>query len=128
MRNKPLVHGKLCRSLKTKKTLFRERHRCSAGAPLLPLSYIVVNLVLNVSGLYLIRTVGALVTSLVSSLYVPMTIAVFALPLPYLVRSSALEIDIEITCLFVRGSGTPSHSKIYRGCHYTSGWTADLLV
>ena len=101
---------------------------CSAGAPLLPLSYIAANLALNISGLYLIRSAGALVTSLVASLHVPTTVAVFTLPLPYLVRSPVLEIDIEITCLFVRGSGTPSHSKIYHWCHYTSGWTADLFI
>ena len=63
------------------------RHECSLGAPLLPLCYIAANLTYNVSGLYLVRSVGALVTSLVSSLVVPVTIAVFILPIPYLVLS-----------------------------------------
>lgn len=55
------------------------------GAPLLPLTYIIVNLIFNVSGLYLIRTIGTVGLGLSASFIVPVTVAVFSLPLPYLV-------------------------------------------
>lgn len=40
---------------------------------------------MNISVAYLVRSVGALVTILAGTIAVPTTVAVFTLPLPYLV-------------------------------------------
>ncbi|GFR39864.1 hypothetical protein Agub_g364, partial [Astrephomene gubernaculifera] len=52
--------------------------------PLLALSYVVMNLAFNISMLTLLRSVGSVTTTLVGSSLVPLTIAAFTLPLPYL--------------------------------------------
>ncbi|KAG2444719.1 hypothetical protein HXX76_001463 [Chlamydomonas incerta] len=54
------------------------------STPLLALSYVVLNLVFNVAMLNLLRSVGSVTTTLVGSSLVPLTIAAFTLPLPYL--------------------------------------------
>ncbi|GIL81938.1 hypothetical protein Vretifemale_10695 [Volvox reticuliferus] len=54
------------------------------AVPLLALSYVVMNLVFNISILTLLRSVGSVTTTLVASSLVPLTIAAFTLPLPYL--------------------------------------------
>uniref|UniRef100_A0A7S3VPT9 EamA domain-containing protein n=1 Tax=Dunaliella tertiolecta TaxID=3047 RepID=A0A7S3VPT9_DUNTE len=51
---------------------------CSLS-PLLPFAYIVMNLLFNVSMLLLLRSIGAVGTTMVSSLLVPLTIAAFTL-------------------------------------------------
>lgn len=62
---------------------------CS-GAPLLPASYLAVNIALNICALFLLRSLGSLAASLSTAVMVPLTIAAFALlPLPYLVRTRA---------------------------------------
>ncbi|KXZ44069.1 hypothetical protein GPECTOR_74g683 [Gonium pectorale] len=54
------------------------------STPLLALSYVVTNLAFNISILSLLRSVGSVTTTLVGSSLVPLTIAAFTLPLPYL--------------------------------------------
>ncbi|PNW88454.1 hypothetical protein CHLRE_01g030300v5 [Chlamydomonas reinhardtii] len=54
------------------------------STPLLALSYVALNLVFNVAMLNLLRSVGSVTTTLVGSSLVPLTIAAFTLPLPYL--------------------------------------------
>lgn len=56
---------------------------CS-GAPLLPLLYVAMNLLLNVFVLSLIRLAGNVTVSLCMSAVVPLTIYAFTLPLPLL--------------------------------------------
>ncbi|MCO5554269.1 hypothetical protein L7F22_007797 [Adiantum nelumboides] len=56
---------------------------CS-GAPLLTLSYVVVNLAFNISLLSLLKMSSAVVSSLCSTLAVPIAIYIFTLPLPYI--------------------------------------------
>lgn len=54
------------------------------NTPLLALSYVAMNLAFNVSMLTLLRSVGSVTTTIVGSSLVPLTIAAFTLPLPYL--------------------------------------------
>ncbi|GIL43868.1 hypothetical protein Vafri_1463 [Volvox africanus] len=54
------------------------------AVPLLASSYVAMNLVFNISILTLLRSVGSVTTTLVASSLVPLTIAAFTLPLPYL--------------------------------------------
>lgn len=54
------------------------------GAPLLPVLYVTMNLVYNISLLNLLRTAGAVVQTLTNSSLTPLTILAFCLPLPYL--------------------------------------------
>uniref|UniRef100_A0A2N9FN36 Uncharacterized protein n=1 Tax=Fagus sylvatica TaxID=28930 RepID=A0A2N9FN36_FAGSY len=61
-----------------------------AGAPLLPLLFIVVNMGFNISLLYLLKISSAVVSSLASTFSVPISVFVFTLPLPYLGVASSL--------------------------------------
>jgi len=54
------------------------------GAPLLPIMYVLINLLFNVSALNLIRQAGNIALSLVMSGIVPLTMWAFTLPLPLL--------------------------------------------
>lgn len=56
---------------------------CS-GAPLLPVLYVLVNLLFNISALNLIGKAGNIAFSLVMSGIVPLTMWAFTLPLPFL--------------------------------------------
>ncbi|GER47811.1 CRT (chloroquine-resistance transporter)-liketransporter 2 [Striga asiatica] len=56
------------------------------GAPLLPLLYIMSNLLFNISILNLLKASNAIVASLASRASVPIAILVLSLPLPYLPR------------------------------------------
>lgn len=62
---------------------------CS-GAPLLPAAYVVVNLAFNIAILSFLRTNGALPTSLITSLVVPLTIFTFTFDLPLIGAASNL--------------------------------------
>lgn len=61
-----------------------------AGAPLLPLLFIVMNMCFNISLLRLVKMSSAVVASLSITLAVPLSIFVFTLPLPYLAAESRL--------------------------------------
>lgn len=61
-----------------------------AGAPWLPIAYVVFNLGFNVAMLRLLRSVGAVTATIVGSCLVPLTIFAFTLPLPFLVRVRVL--------------------------------------
>jgi drug/metabolite transporter (DMT)-like permease len=56
---------------------------CS-GAPFLPVMYVLVNLIFNISALNLIGKAGNIALSLVMSGIVPLTMWAFTLPLPFL--------------------------------------------
>jgi len=58
----------------------------AAGAPtpLLPLLYVAVNLVFNISVLRLLRSTSSVVVTFTMTLCVPLTVMAFSLPLPYL--------------------------------------------
>ncbi|KAF3447267.1 hypothetical protein FNV43_RR12447 [Rhamnella rubrinervis] len=60
------------------------------GAPLLPLLYIVINLIFNISVLNLVKVSSAVVTSLAVMLSVPISIFVLSRPLPYLPEGAIL--------------------------------------
>ncbi|KAH7306321.1 hypothetical protein KP509_22G006400 [Ceratopteris richardii] len=62
---------------------------CS-GATLLTLSYVVMNLAFNISVLSLLKMSSAVVSSLCSTLAVPLTIYIFTLPLPYVGVTASL--------------------------------------
>ncbi|PRW20703.1 TVP38 TMEM64 family membrane slr0305 isoform A [Chlorella sorokiniana] len=62
---------------------------CS-GAPLLPLCYVALNLLFNISALDLIRQAGNVAMSLVMSSVVPLTIVCFTIPFPFLPPSPPL--------------------------------------
>ncbi|CAN1764107.1 Protein CLT2, chloroplastic [Linum perenne] len=62
----------------------------STGAPLLPMLYIAANLTFNVSMLNLMKVSSAVVSSLATTLAVPLSIYILSLPLPYLDESSTL--------------------------------------
>ncbi|CAN0910640.1 Protein CLT2, chloroplastic [Linum grandiflorum] len=72
----------------------------STGAPLLPMLYIAANLTFNISMLNLMKVSSAVVSSLATTLAVPLSIYVLSLPLPYLDESSNL------SPYFVFGSAT----------------------
>eukprot|EP00197_Chlamydomonas_leiostraca_P007043 CAMPEP_0202860260 /NCGR_PEP_ID=MMETSP1391-20130828/2039_1 /ASSEMBLY_ACC=CAM_ASM_000867 /TAXON_ID=1034604 /ORGANISM="Chlamydomonas leiostraca, Strain SAG 11-49" /LENGTH=566 /DNA_ID=CAMNT_0049539403 /DNA_START=243 /DNA_END=1944 /DNA_ORIENTATION=- len=55
-----------------------------AGAPGLPVAYVLLNLAFNVAMLRLLRSVGTVTTTIVGSCLVPLTILAFTLPLPFL--------------------------------------------
>lgn len=61
-----------------------------AGATLLTFSYVVVNLAFNISLLSLLKMSSAVVSSLCSTLAVPLSIYLFTLPLPYLGATSTV--------------------------------------
>ncbi|XP_004501668.1 protein CLT2, chloroplastic isoform X2 [Cicer arietinum] len=54
------------------------------GAPLLPLLYVVTNLVFNISLLNVLKSSSAVVASLMLMLSVPISVYILSLPLPYL--------------------------------------------
>ncbi|CAL1395508.1 unnamed protein product [Linum trigynum] len=60
------------------------------GAPLLPMLYIAANLTFNMSMLNLMKLSSAVVSSLATTLAVPLSIYVLSLPLPYLPEGSTL--------------------------------------
>ncbi|WRX30289.1 Chloroquine-resistance transporter-like - like 1 [Theobroma cacao] len=60
------------------------------GAPLLPLLYIVTNMVFNISVLNLLKISSAVVSSLAVTLSVPISIYILSLPLPYLPEGASL--------------------------------------
>jgi len=61
-----------------------------AGAPLLPLLFIIMNMCFNISLLRLVKMSSAVVASLSITLAVPLSIFMFTLPLPYLAAESRL--------------------------------------
>ncbi|KAI3704221.1 hypothetical protein L1987_74437 [Smallanthus sonchifolius] len=60
------------------------------GAPLLPVVFCIVNMAYNISLLHLIKISSAVVSSLASTVSVPISVFVFTLPLPYLGVASSL--------------------------------------
>ncbi|GMH05630.1 hypothetical protein Nepgr_007470 [Nepenthes gracilis] len=60
------------------------------GAPLLPLLFVTVNMAFNVSLLHLLKISSAVISSLASTISVPLSVYVFTLPLPYLGAGSGL--------------------------------------
>ncbi|GAB2277973.1 Protein clt1, chloroplastic [Dionaea muscipula] len=60
------------------------------GAPMLPLLFVAVNMGFNISLLHLIKISDAVVSSLASTISVPLSVYIFTLPLPYLGAGSAL--------------------------------------
>ncbi|KAI3883504.1 hypothetical protein MKW92_014227 [Papaver armeniacum] len=61
-----------------------------AGAPWLPLLFISTNMAFNISLLNLVQISSAVVSSLVTTLAVPLTIFILTLPLPYLPEATTL--------------------------------------
>ncbi|KAJ7965886.1 protein CLT2, chloroplastic [Quillaja saponaria] len=66
-----------------------ERSGCD-GSPLLPLLYIITNLVFNISLLNVVKVSSAVVSSLTVMLSVPISIYILSLPLPYLPGGTSL--------------------------------------
>ncbi|VVB17107.1 unnamed protein product [Arabis nemorensis] len=60
------------------------------GAPLLPLMFVMMNMAYNISLLRLIKISSAVVSSLASTVSVPIAVYCFTLPLPYLGVASSL--------------------------------------
>ncbi|CAH8313522.1 unnamed protein product [Eruca vesicaria subsp. sativa] len=60
------------------------------GAPLLPIMFVMMNMAYNISLLRLIKISSAVVSSLASTVSVPIAVYFFTLPLPYLGVASAL--------------------------------------
>ncbi|PWA84855.1 hypothetical protein CTI12_AA155730 [Artemisia annua] len=60
------------------------------GAPLLPVLFCIVNMAYNISLLHLIKISSAVVSSLASTVSVPISVFLFTLPLPYLGVASSL--------------------------------------
>ncbi|CAN4104740.1 unnamed protein product [Withania somnifera] len=60
------------------------------GAPLLPLLFIIVNMGFNISLLHLLKISSAVVSSLASTVSVPISVFLFTLPLPYVGVASSL--------------------------------------
>ncbi|KAL9279997.1 putative chloroquine-resistance transporter [Arabidopsis thaliana] len=63
--------------------------RCE-GAPLLPVMFVMMNMAYNISLLRLIKISSAVVSSLASTVSVPIAVYCFTLPLPYLGVASTL--------------------------------------
>ncbi|XP_049406012.1 protein CLT1, chloroplastic-like [Solanum stenotomum] len=61
-----------------------------AGAPLLPLLFIIVNMGYNISLLHLLKISSAVLSCLASTVSVPISVFLFTLPLPYLGVASSL--------------------------------------
>ncbi|XP_039129799.1 protein CLT1, chloroplastic-like isoform X1 [Dioscorea cayenensis subsp. rotundata] len=61
-----------------------------AGAPLLPLLFVMVNMAYNISLLHLLKISSAVVSCLASTFSVPLSIYAFTLPLPYIGVASSL--------------------------------------
>ncbi|GFP96268.1 hypothetical protein PHJA_001770900 [Phtheirospermum japonicum] len=64
-------------------------NKCN-GAPLLPLLFVIVNMGYNISLLHLLQISSAVLSSLASTLSVPISVYLFTLPLPYLGVASSL--------------------------------------
>uniref|UniRef100_A0A1J3JLC0 Crt-like protein 1 n=1 Tax=Noccaea caerulescens TaxID=107243 RepID=A0A1J3JLC0_NOCCA len=60
------------------------------GAPLLPIMFVMMNMAYNISLLRLIKISSAVVSSLASTVSVPIAVYCFTLPLPYLGVASSL--------------------------------------
>ncbi|XP_065877729.1 protein CLT1, chloroplastic [Euphorbia lathyris] len=60
------------------------------GAPLLPLLFVLVNMGFNISLLNLLKISSAVVSSLASTISVPISVYIFTLQLPYLGAASSL--------------------------------------
>ncbi|KAF5745013.1 hypothetical protein HS088_TW07G00594 [Tripterygium wilfordii] len=60
------------------------------GAPMLPLLFVIVNMGFNISLLHLLKISSAVVSSLASTISVPISVYAFTLPLPYLGVASSL--------------------------------------
>ncbi|KAF5727591.1 hypothetical protein HS088_TW22G01287 [Tripterygium wilfordii] len=60
------------------------------GAPMLPLLFVIVNMAFNISLLHLLKISSAVVSSLASTISVPISVFAFTLPLPYLGVASSL--------------------------------------
>ncbi|KAL7085420.1 hypothetical protein ACP275_14G281100 [Erythranthe tilingii] len=60
------------------------------GAPLLPLLYVISNILFNISVLNLLKVSNAIVASLAARAAVPISIYVLSLPLPYLPKGVSL--------------------------------------
>ncbi|KAL8211408.1 hypothetical protein R6Q57_005845 [Mikania cordata] len=60
------------------------------GAPLLPVAFCIVNMAYNISLLHLIKISSGVVSSLASTVSVPISVFLFTLPLPYLGVASSL--------------------------------------
>ncbi|KAH0895979.1 hypothetical protein HID58_045547 [Brassica napus] len=60
------------------------------GAPLLPIMFVMMNMAYNISLLRLIKISSAVVSSLASTVSVPIAVYFFTLPLPYLGVASSL--------------------------------------
>lgn len=75
-----------------------------AGAPFLPVMYVLVNLLFNISALNLIGKAGNIALSLVMSGIVPLTMWAFTLPLPFLGAPPQLGINFVLgTALLTSG-------------------------
>jgi hypothetical protein len=68
----------------------------TVGAPLTPLLYITANLAFNVAVLNLLRTSGALITTLTMSTTIPLTIIAFTFPWPLIGAPAALNANFII--------------------------------
>jgi hypothetical protein len=51
---------------------------------LVPFAYLVVNIVFNISAMYMVRSAGAVATGLWMTLLIPVQLVAFGLPLPLL--------------------------------------------
>lgn len=71
------------------------------GAPLLPLAYIAINLAMNVAVLNLLRTSGALVTTLSLSALIPLTIVAFTFQWPLIGAAASLSWNFVIGTLLL---------------------------
>ncbi|KAM0954116.1 putative chloroquine-resistance transporter [Dioscorea sansibarensis] len=61
-----------------------------AGAPVLPLLFVMVNMAYNISLLHLLKISSAVVSCLASTFSVPLSIYAFTLPMPYIGVASSL--------------------------------------
>ncbi|ESQ41947.1 hypothetical protein EUTSA_v10015536mg [Eutrema salsugineum] len=86
------------------------------GAPLLPIMFVMMNMAYNISLLRLIKISSAVLSSLASTVSVPIAVYLFTLPLPYLGVASSLPTGfVAGTVILVLGmllyAWTPSHSS-----------------
>ncbi|CAL9768705.1 unnamed protein product [Musa acuminata subsp. burmannicoides] len=66
------------------------------GAPLLPLLFIAMNMAFNISLLNLVKMSSALVSSLATTLAVPLSIYILSLPLPYIPEGASLNVHFVV--------------------------------
>jgi drug/metabolite transporter (DMT)-like permease len=74
------------------------------GAPMLPVLYVLINLLFNISALNLIGKAGNIAFSLVMSGIVPLTMWAFTLPLPFLGAPPRLGINFALGSLLLTAS------------------------